>query len=285
MHQETDDAYLEAQRIGKGPALCAPDSHFLEAYNNCVSCSQENDPSLKAADTTFLGPSFRQFVEYCGIKDVLVTLILRPTVANREVPLTLTTRVNIPESFTAITSTQSPGSSGVPSASTNSTFTTHTSVAIGSSTSISPSPSPSPATAPTAIPEEQEGGHSQAWIAGTVIGSLAGMAFIIATLIFLLQQRRKATRARAWANEAMDKPQLHSDCLPRPLPNELENSESRPPVELPEPLAVDSAAEGGPHELPDPRNPRDPDLAVDTVSELEAPITQKKPRRQDTGST
>ncbi|KAK8064832.1 hypothetical protein PG994_007470 [Apiospora phragmitis] len=211
----TDDAYTEAHRAGKVPALCAPNSTFLGDYQSCVSCSEESSHANTTA-TMYLKPEFAEFVEYCDIKDVFVTLTMSATVANREFPVTMTTNINIPANFTVGVITQTAGLSDVP-------------------------------TTATPVPEGGGGNQSRAWIAAPVIGSLV----ILMTVMLLLRRRKKL---HDWGNDDMDKPQLHSDCITRPLPYELENTEKRTHVELPEtPYFVNTA--GGRHELPDPGYP------------------------------
>ncbi|KAK8122418.1 hypothetical protein PG984_011088 [Apiospora sp. TS-2023a] len=168
----------------------------------------------------YLKPEFAEFIEYCDIKDVLVTITMSATVANRECPVTMTTNINIPANFTAGVTTQTAGLGNV------------------SSTA-------------TAVPEGGMGNQSKAWIAAPVIGSLAGIALVVATVLLLFRRRKKS---RDWGNDVLDKPQLHSDCIPRALPYELENNEKRTPVELPNTPHLFKAADGL-HEPPDPRYP------------------------------
>ncbi|KAK8074776.1 hypothetical protein PG997_009439, partial [Apiospora hydei] len=110
---------------------------------------------------------------------------------------------------------------------------------------------------PKTAPNHETNDHrNQAWIAGPVLGSLAGAALLLTTAILLSRRRRKANGRHDGGNDAADKPQLHSDCIPTPLPTELDDSETRPPVELPE-----TRVTGGHHELPDLRNPLSADVA------------------------
>ncbi|KAK8074777.1 hypothetical protein PG997_009440 [Apiospora hydei] len=157
---------------------------------------------------------------------------------------TKTTRVAIPANFTANVTATTSGLSNIPTTAdpTPTTISPGTSIGSGQPTSTSL--------------DSGGGNRSQAWVSGPVIGSVAGVALIVAMAIFLLRRGKKA-RARA-NDEHGDKPQLHSDCVPKP---ELENSEKKAPVELPETDTVGATNEL--HELPGIRNP----------AELEAPNT------------
>ncbi|CAG8983387.1 hypothetical protein HYALB_00000554 [Hymenoscyphus albidus] len=57
----SDDVYIEAQKTGTSPALCAPNSTFQVGYHNCQDCVQ------KFGDPTAAIPSdFQPFIEYCA---------------------------------------------------------------------------------------------------------------------------------------------------------------------------------------------------------------------------
>ncbi|KAK7962274.1 uncharacterized protein PG986_003099 [Apiospora aurea] len=192
-------------------------------------------------------------------------------VANRELDSTTTmttyysTIVVGTNSSTSSEATQSSGLSSSSIPTTPVVLTRTTVLTLGSSTGTTSSPS-------TTAPNNETNGHrNQAWTAGPVLGSLAGAALILTTAILLSRRRRKANGQHDWGSDAADKPQLHSDCIPKPLPTELDDSEMRPPIELPE-----TRVTGGLHELPDLRNPLSADVAGQ-ASELEAPITAANP--------
>ncbi|KAK8016422.1 hypothetical protein PG993_014611 [Apiospora rasikravindrae] len=238
----TDDAYLEAQQEGKGPTLCSGDGPFQQAYAACVACAQEHASQLRTNDT-YLAPGFAQYIDYCDMSGVLVTIILSAPVGNIILYETKTTRIDIPANFTATVTATTSGLSNIRTAA-DSTLAT---ISPGTSTGSGQ---------PTSIPDSGGGRRSQAWIAGPVLGSLAGAAIILVTVIFLFR-RRKKLRIRG-DDEPGDKSQLHSDCIPKP---ELENSEKKAPIELPGTDTAEAATQ--PHELPDIQNP----------AELEAPTT------------
>ncbi|KAK8072488.1 hypothetical protein PG996_005836 [Apiospora saccharicola] len=155
--------------------------------------------------------------------------------------------VIIPTDFTANVTAQSSLTNT--SLSNNSTPTT---MASGPSTD-----SDHPKLAPDSGGEKK----SQAWISGPAVGSVAGVAFILVAAMLLFQKKKKKTRElQGGGNDPEDKPQLHSDCIPK---SELENIEKRAPVELPETYTIGVTNEV--HELPDIRNPAELEASYTTA--------------------
>ncbi|KAK7914745.1 hypothetical protein PG985_012448 [Apiospora marii] len=162
--------------------------------------------------------------------------------------------ISIPGDFTTNTTaqssinnatTQTPNLNSVPTT----TASTLTTIVSGSSTNSD---------LPTSAPDSGGAHQSQAWISGPVVGSVAGVALILAVVIILIRRKRKARKSQPWGDTG-DKPQLHSDCIPKP---ELESSEKKAPVESPVPNVAGTA--GGPHELPDTRHPVELEVPMST---------------------
>jgi len=61
-----NNAYLEAQSIGKTPALCDARSAFRNYYDGCQACIGANAPDVKLVTKSYLDPKFAQFVDYCS---------------------------------------------------------------------------------------------------------------------------------------------------------------------------------------------------------------------------
>jgi hypothetical protein len=61
-----DDAYIEAQKVGKAPALCATGSPFMTDLSECQDCLVANDNSTELSLTTYTDPQFAPFIEFCG---------------------------------------------------------------------------------------------------------------------------------------------------------------------------------------------------------------------------
>ena len=96
------------------------------------------------------------------------------------------------------------------------------SAATGEPTASSAELTPAPtSTTPTPATE----GRSKAWIAGPVVGSVAGAALIASAGVFFWR------RKRAQRGQKLEVAQLHSESISY----ELENSERRKPVELENP--------------------------------------------------
>lgn len=72
---------------------------------------------------------------------------------------------------------------------------------------------------------------SSASIAGVVVGSVVATIIIVTvSLLWYRRRRKRLIASKADKDVLFEKPQLHSDCLPRPDPSELGNTEI---VELP----------------------------------------------------
>ncbi|VBB74006.1 Putative protein of unknown function [Podospora comata] len=62
-----DSAYLEAQRVGRDPDLCAPGSVFLDILDECKVCIADNtdDTKYEEIERVYLEPNFRPWLDYC----------------------------------------------------------------------------------------------------------------------------------------------------------------------------------------------------------------------------
>ncbi|KAJ2986608.1 hypothetical protein NUW58_g4945 [Xylaria curta] len=58
-----NNANIEAQSVGKNPALCSPDSAFMSYYKACRTCVEANVSEGQTTD--HLEPQFAQWVDYC----------------------------------------------------------------------------------------------------------------------------------------------------------------------------------------------------------------------------
>ncbi|KAJ9144808.1 hypothetical protein NKR19_g6340 [Coniochaeta hoffmannii] len=64
-----NDCYLEAQAVGKSPALCAAGSPFNISYTDCNNCINENSGQTKMSTKAYLDPKFAQFINFCQATD------------------------------------------------------------------------------------------------------------------------------------------------------------------------------------------------------------------------
>ncbi|KAF7536429.1 hypothetical protein G7054_g4578 [Neopestalotiopsis clavispora] len=210
------NAQTEAQSVGKSPALCEEGSAFQQSIQECLGCIQVNNPN-STDGSSYVSNAFQQYITYCNISNTVqrVTATISLTAAGGQVVpwTTITADITITGGVNATgASTSTPNT-----ISTSTLLTSANSTVLGSPTSASNSN-----LIPTAEPTESAnpGSGSKAWMAGPVVGSIAGV-LVLAIGAFLWYRRRMARR-KPISEEHMDKPQLHSDCVPRPLPDELD---------------------------------------------------------------
>jgi hypothetical protein len=113
-----NDCLIEAQSVGKTPALCAPDSNYEKDLANCQQCI-----AYHATDTdnfVQIAPQFQQFMAYC---DALSAPPPSPTPAPTVYSTsTLTVQPELSLSYSSfITTITSPVVSPIPSATSSST--------------------------------------------------------------------------------------------------------------------------------------------------------------------
>ncbi|KAI0913144.1 hypothetical protein F4823DRAFT_107689 [Ustulina deusta] len=213
-----DVSFLAAQTIGKDPSICDPDSAFINYYTACLACLQTNpSPDLSAT----LNNNFQSFDGYCqslGIElpAAIVTSVVI-TISNHPLTIPISTVVGV--------ATYVPSSTR--STALSSIFNASSAAWSGSSkTSLSPS------TSPTNSPSEGSDSSSRgpAWVAGPAVGSIAGILLLVILPGFLWYRHRKRLSG---FHDPYEKPQLHSDCIPR---QEIEDTQvcelEVPPAEL-----------------------------------------------------
>lgn len=146
----------------------------------------------------FVVPELFDFINFCQppcIECVTITVV--------DFPTTYTFTLEFSDARNIITGLQAPTED--PSGNTTSTSSTI-------QTSVS---RPDSSLDPGGERPHQE--RNPAWIAGPVVGSILGL--FLALGIFLLWIRhRKKSRTAGPPEDQVDKPQLHSDCLPRETP-------------------------------------------------------------------
>lgn len=116
---------------------------------------------------------------------------------------------------------------------------------------------------------ENNESQSKAWVAGPVVGSVAAVCILGLVVVWYYKRHKKPknTANSQPGNDAENKPQLHSDCIPKRLPAEVETTEryelfAESPGLFPHPseLGVGSdktqgAMKGSRSELADPQYP------------------------------
>lgn len=64
-----DNAFVEGQKSGPTPALCAPGSTFLLDLTSCLDCIAAHGSTTNVSQTVNLGSQFDQFIDYCSNQD------------------------------------------------------------------------------------------------------------------------------------------------------------------------------------------------------------------------
>ncbi|OTA98978.1 hypothetical protein M426DRAFT_27948 [Hypoxylon sp. CI-4A] len=286
-YNSCNNVYSEAQRIGKSDRLCK-DSLFVAYLQNCRDCVK-NETGSDDLSSTNLAP----FIDYCAsvstsLPSPVVTVsnlgmpnystsrrsalwfshtngVLNPLAVTTflggvETTLAFSTVVTLysllPSTGVILTTQTLDGKATIfnytttyvqlPSSGNNSTLIPH-----GTSTLAQPTPS-----------LEQTGPSepsSQAWIAGPVVGSVAGVA-MVALGGFLLWRRRRFTR------KGRQKHELHGNTA---IKSELD------PTTRPQELSADNSRLAGPHELVGDV-PYQPVKAATHPSEVNKPESDEK---------
>ncbi|KAF4939285.1 hypothetical protein CGCF245_v003843 [Colletotrichum fructicola] len=225
--------YKVAQIIGTIPSLCFSESLFKECFNECAECAvtavEVPKPSLSEVFEVF-----KPYTDYCagpGIMSSYPQSLLTTAVRTQIFALTGfgSTEPGYPEIVIATITEMRPG-----------VFT------------------PQATSQATSQPvESTASGLSSAGVVGAIIGGTSFMLLFAAGMWSLKRRRkRKVTPSDALDDKrGFEKPQLHSDCIPRLPAIELEgsypevipeiganeiaaqemlSSELRSPVEMPE---------------------------------------------------
>ncbi|KAK0674453.1 hypothetical protein QBC41DRAFT_297542 [Cercophora samala] len=142
-------AYLEAQRVGGDPELCAEGSVFYSIYNDCRDCIRDwsDDDQYYRAERDYLAPNFYPWLDYCASlrRGQDVTSIDTPT----SIPVAPTVVVEPPKSTDKpvvddgpVTPPQTPGVAPISSTQppNQAPIAPPTGISISSATTNSPIP-------------------------------------------------------------------------------------------------------------------------------------------------
>ncbi|KAK7984628.1 hypothetical protein PG989_012030 [Apiospora arundinis] len=245
-----DDAYLEAQRVGKNEELCKAGSAFqltLAACNDCVQPYQSPTAPGSGGNSTSVS-SLSQFLDYCNanasapVVDTtapptrLVTTTIRATTVLAGHNTTLTD-IKVYTSYGPVPFTTIVPQSGtlgdgrptvwsltatyfsLPKVLNDDTATTSSNVAVGSTSSNSflsttPAMPDGPSGSLPSTHSSPEDARSMAWVAGPVVGGVAAIT-ILALLGYWWKRRRRprapSTTAAGMAPEIDGKERLEID--------------------------------------------------------------------------
>ncbi|KAI0096715.1 hypothetical protein GGR51DRAFT_567042 [Nemania sp. FL0031] len=191
-----NNAYLEAQAQGKSSGLCASNSTFYSYYTACRDCletNSNNDTSTK----DYLNQEFGQWISYCE-----------------------STAAPLPETEVITIETSENGHKTVWSF--TKTFTPLSRESVAAVTS----PLPSASEIDTPLPKGTE--KSLAWIAGPIIGGVAGVVIILLAAWLCMKRRRRR------GHEVHGDSAFKSELEVKPQPQELDaRGQSERPAELP----------------------------------------------------
>ncbi|KAI0892351.1 hypothetical protein F4806DRAFT_479563 [Annulohypoxylon nitens] len=211
-----NNASYEAQRVGKTPALCSPDSLFRTSYESCQNCAWNNT----VAATEYWGPVLLQFTNYCQLSPLVQ--ISTQTPSTTLIPSTVDGPSPTPSSKSLVRTVISyTGNSGKttwifttdyvyvsPTVSKTTTITipetingelrtfTFTKTFFDLPTGVDEN---APSTTNTSMPlptqsQKLAPSANRAWIAGRVIGGVVGASIIVLGSFLLWRYRRKKER-------------------------------------------------------------------------------------------
>ncbi|KAF3025933.1 hypothetical protein E8E14_014940 [Neopestalotiopsis sp. 37M] len=207
------DLRSDVQNTTDFAGKCDEGTSFRDLYDLCVNCLLSVGNNTK--DVTDI---FAAYFQYCDFEAVQhVTLTASALYVGQTIPIIFTTDVTynvsaLPSTVTTSSADITSTSTLIPTPPTSANSTASSSLTGNSDSNLIPTTEPTTSANP--------GSGSQAWMAGPVVGSISGVA-IVAVGIFLWHRRRTARR-KPQSGDVTDKPQLHSDCVPRPPPDELD---------------------------------------------------------------
>ncbi|TGO30827.1 hypothetical protein BPAE_0003g01120 [Botrytis paeoniae] len=247
-----NNAYVEALKIGKKPALCS-NSSFNNVYSSCRECIAANSSDPAAANENYLEPRFEQFFQYCA--SLNASSIATSIVESTTVVTTLSVASSLLSSLPIFTTTFLSSTStplGSPYTTITATNTQGISLFNGSTITITFSNvitlwtqiSSTSFSSPTNLLSKLTPGHAQfnGIVVGSIFGGLSIIAFGMIYWKFWRHWHLRKSRVGAGTGDenGLEKAQLHSNCIPPKNPEEIDGSPKGPVAELP---AIEAVAE------------------------------------------
>ncbi|KAJ3457522.1 hypothetical protein MRS44_014663 [Fusarium solani] len=204
-------AYQYARLAGRTEALCEDDG-FYDLYQTCANCIEDETDSDNVRE--YVEPKLGRFVDYCAS---FTSLTNWATMATASATLA-TAAEDEQSSATEAASTNDADDSifrNVPAATSN-----HAPSVTGESDQLDPP------TSSSASEAKDSSGRSQAWIAGPVVGSVVVVLALVGVGIWWYRRRKRTPKPPSSPQDNQesvhfDKPQLHSECIPRPSPGQV----------------------------------------------------------------
>ncbi|KAE9373225.1 hypothetical protein N431DRAFT_226243 [Stipitochalara longipes BDJ] len=233
-----NNAYIEAQKAGKTPALCAAGSAFLADVGQCQDCIVAHGDSTNASLTTYVDPEFAPFLDFCA--NSTTNSSGSSLISSQLSVLSVAATIQA-----ALSSKASEGSLSI---------VTQISTVVSVSILTVQEPSATSTSNPTASPNPTPHPSSKAWIAGAVIGPVLFAFAIVLALFFYRSRNRKRNEPITATDDAEkkdDKAQLHGDSIATKY-HELEGERSPELVwELPSLEPVGTELQGRKHDQPE----------------------------------
>ncbi|KAI1741710.1 hypothetical protein F4680DRAFT_414811 [Xylaria scruposa] len=249
-----NNANLEAQSVGKTAELCDSDSDFQAYYNSCKSCLKAYSSDEQEATRDYLDPTFSQWINYCAeasqqavsststssVVEHTVTILYTTTVDGEKTvtffaPIPDTTVIAIETTQdghrTVLTSTKT--FTHLPSGdSTSGPHNTSSSTTTPKTSAMTPPISEATTTSPIDTTETNSTQRNRAWVAGPVVGGVAGILILIVVAWVVLRAKRNRNGKKH--HELHGESAIKSELEVKLQPQELDGQEQRrQPVELP----------------------------------------------------
>ncbi|KAI1451737.1 hypothetical protein F4805DRAFT_450397 [Annulohypoxylon moriforme] len=225
-----NDAYLTAQKGGKTSEICASNSTFMIYIKACEQCDKDNE-----GNSTDLVPTLEQWLDYCSavnpvptsgnalnLSYSLVPTVIPDTVTSNGILTTwfFTTSITVLPPVPSTTVVQIPQT--INGHLTTFTFTTtYANLPTGGAEVTNDTSIPSPTYNP-----ETTASTNHAWIAGPVVGAVAGISIIVLGSFFLWRYKRKRLQTSTEL-ESHRMPEIKSELDAPNRPQELDVSNPR----------------------------------------------------------
>ncbi|KAI8655030.1 hypothetical protein NCS57_01250600 [Fusarium keratoplasticum] len=204
-------AYQYARLAGRTEALCE-DNGFYDLYQTCANCIEDETNSDNARK--YIEPKLGRFVDYCASFTSLTNWATMGTA-----------------SATLATAAEDEQSSATEAASTNHAddSTSRNAPAVTSNNAPSVTGELDGLDLPTssnASEAKDSSGRNQAWIAGPIVGSVVAVLILAGVGLWWYRRRKRTPKPPSSPQDIQesvhfDKPQLHSECIPRPSPGQV----------------------------------------------------------------
>ncbi|RSM19009.1 hypothetical protein CDV31_002140 [Fusarium ambrosium] len=209
---DCESAYQYARLFGRTEELCE-DNAFYDLYQTCADCIEDETDSENVRE--YVEPKLGRFVDYCA---GFTSLTNWATMATASATLAAST--------TLATTTEDEQSSATEAATTEDADDSTSMNAPAATSNNVPSTTTEsneldPPTSSSASETKNSSGKSKAWIAGPVVASVVVVLALVGIGFWWYRRRKRTPKAPPIAQDnqetaQFDKPQLHSECIPRP---------------------------------------------------------------------